>query len=85
MYEASKGSFTRDGNSAAAWTASSPWRKLGTEPNGHGTLLIVPMLSTATAQVPSCANGLIGSNVIHFDVILDVDTDGAVPCRVNEP
>ena len=52
------------------WTASLLWRKMGVEPNGHGTPLTVP--------VPSCVNGLIGSNVTYFDGAVAVDGADAV-------
>ena len=59
-----------------SWTASLPWRKMGTEPNGHGTPSTAPTPSTATA--PSCVNGLIGSNVTYFDGAVAVDGADAV-------
>ena len=62
-------------------TAPLQWRKMGTEPNNHGTPSTASVPSTPTEPVPSRINGLIGSNVTHFDGAVALDGESAV-CRV---
>ena len=56
---------------------------MGTEPSGHGMPSTTLMPSMAMAPAPSCVNGLIGSNVTHFESAIAVDfaSAAAVSCK----